>query len=169
MGAGLKHGQQFHISFWFLLSASMARKECSQQHFLNVRLFSKVQIWYPSPLGWDRVNCLAKKMSAGLKPGQQFHISFWFLLLVSMARKEMQPTAFFECAFIFKASNLVEIGLTFWQKNGGRTKAWSTISYIFLISIFILNGKKGMQPTTFFKFAFIFKSSNLVSKPPWLR
>ena len=50
MGAGLKHGQQFHISFWFLLLASMARKECSQQHFLNVHLFSKDQIWYPSPL-----------------------------------------------------------------------------------------------------------------------
>ena len=41
--------------FWFLLLASMARKECRLQHFLNVRLFSKVQIWYPSPLGWDRV------------------------------------------------------------------------------------------------------------------
>ena len=52
--------------FWFLLLASIARKECSQQHFLNVRLFSKVQIWYPSHLGWDRVNYLAKKMSQWL-------------------------------------------------------------------------------------------------------
>ena len=51
MGAGLKPGQQFDMSFWFLLLASMTRKECSQQHFLNVRLFSKVQIWCPSPLG----------------------------------------------------------------------------------------------------------------------
>ena len=80
--------QLYGISFWFLLLASMARKECSQQHFLNVRLFSKVQFWCPSPLGWDGVNCLTKKWGAGLKHGQQFHISFWFLLLASMARKE---------------------------------------------------------------------------------
>jgi hypothetical protein len=28
----------------------MARKECSQQHFLNALSFSKHQIWRPSPL-----------------------------------------------------------------------------------------------------------------------
>ena len=41
--------------FWFVLLASIARKKCSQQHFLNVRLFSKVQIWYPSLLDWHSV------------------------------------------------------------------------------------------------------------------
>ena len=33
MGAMLKPGQQFHITFRFLLLASMARKACSQKHF----------------------------------------------------------------------------------------------------------------------------------------
>ena len=122
--------------FWFVLLASIARKECSQQHFLNVHLFSKVQVWYPSLLDWDRVNCLAKKMSARLKPGQQFHISFWFLLLASMARKECSQQHFlnvhlFSKAQIWCPSPLVEIGLTIWQKNGGRAKAWSKIHIYF--------------------------------------
>ena len=41
---------------------------------------------------------------------------------------------------------LVEIELTVWQKNWGRAKAWSAISYILLISTLSLHGKKGMQP-----------------------
>jgi hypothetical protein len=64
---------------------------------------------------------------------------------------------------------LVEIGLTVWQRNWGRAKTWSAISYALLISTFSLHGKKGMQPTAFFECAFIFKTSNLVSKTPWLR
>ena len=107
MGAGQKDGQQFHIPLWFLLLASMARKEMQPTSYQNVRSFSKHQIWCQSPLGWDRVNCLAKSWGQGRKHGQQFHIPFWFLLLASMARKGMQPTAFFKCAFIFKTSNLV--------------------------------------------------------------
>ena len=63
---------------------------------------------------------------------------------------------------------LVEIGLTIWQKMGAGLKHGQKFIYI-LISTFSLHGKKGMQLTTFFKCVFIFKSSNLVSKPPWLR
>ena len=115
-----------------------------------------------------------QNMGAGLKHGQKF-----IYILISTfslhGKKRNADNSIFWMCFHFQSIKfgvqvpLVEIGLTIWQKNGGRTKAWSTISYIFLISIFILHGKKGMQPTTFFKHAFIFKSSNLVSKPPWLR
>ena len=43
--------------------------------------------------------------------------------------------------FIVQAP-LVEIGLIVWQKIGGRAKAWSAISYTFLISTFSLHDKK---------------------------
>ena len=82
--------------------------------------FQKHQIWCPSPLGWNRVNCLAKQNGLGLKHGQQFLISFWFLLLVSSQQH-------FEFGV---QAPLVEIGLAVWQKMGGRAKAWSTISNI---------------------------------------
>ena len=77
---------------------------CSQKHFQNVLSFSKHRIWCPSPLGWNKVNCLVKQNRLGLKHSEQFLISFWFLLLASMARKGMQPKAFLKFAFIFKAS-----------------------------------------------------------------
>ena len=157
---------------------------CSQKHFQNVLSFSKHQIWCPSPLGWNRVNCLAKQNGLGLKHVQQFLISFWFLLLVSSQQHfeiGVQNTlSFSKYSFIFKMcfyfqkfkfgvqAPLVEIWLTIWQKMGTGLKHGQKFIYI-LISTFSLHCKKGMQPTTFFKRAFIFKSSNLVSKPPWLR
>ena len=99
MGAGLKHSQQVQIYFWFLLLAFMARKECSQQHFLSVLSFSKHQIWCPSLLGWDGVNCLAKKWG-----GAKARSAISYILLISTF--SLQPTAFWNwCskhAFIFK-------------------------------------------------------------------
>ena len=115
---------------------------------------------------WQKNECRAKAWSA---------ISY--ILLISTfslhGKKRNAANSIFWMCFHFQNIKfgvqvpLVEIGLTVWQKNGGRTKAWSTISYIFLISTFSLHGKKGMQPTTFFECAFIFKTSNLASKPPW--
>ena len=99
MGAGLKHSQQVQIYFWFLLLALMARKECSQQHFLSVLSFSKHQIWCPCLLGWDGVNCLAKKWG-----GAKARSAISYILLISTF--SLQPTAFWNwCskhAFIFK-------------------------------------------------------------------
>ena len=68
-----------------------------------------------------------------------------------------------------KSAPLVVIGLTVWQKYWGRAKAWPAISYILLIYTFSLQGKKGDAANIIFKCAFIFKASNLLSKPPWLR
>ena len=99
MGAGLKHSQQVQIYFWFLLLAFMARKECSQQHFLSVLSFSKHQIWCPSPLGWNGVNCLAKKWG-----GAKARSAISYIPLISTF--SLQPKAFWNwCskhAFIFK-------------------------------------------------------------------
>jgi hypothetical protein len=52
---------------------------------------------------------------------------------------------------------LVEIGLTVWQKIGGRAKAWSAISYTLLISTFSLHSKKRDAANIILKHAFIFK------------
>ena len=54
---------------------------------------------------------------------------------------------------------LVEIGLTVWQKIGGRAKAWSAISYTLLISTFSLHSKKRDAANIILKRAFIFKMS----------
>ena len=96
MGAGLKHCQQVQIYFWL---AFMARKECSQWLFLDVLSFSKHQIWCPCLLGWDGVNCLAKKWG-----GAKARSAISYILLISTF--SLQPTAFWNwCskhAFIFK-------------------------------------------------------------------
>jgi hypothetical protein len=63
---------------------------------------------------------------------------------------------------------LVEIGLTVWQKVGGRAKAWSAISYTLLISTFSLHGKKGNAANIILKCAFIFKNIKFGVQAPWL-
>ena len=116
---------------------------------------------------WQKNECRAKAWSA---------ISY--ILLISTfslhGKKRNAANSIFWMCFHFQKfkfgvqAPLVEIGLTIWQKNGAGLKHGQKFIYI-LISTFSLHCKKGMQPTTFFECAFIFKSSNLVSKPPWLR
>ena len=53
---------------------------------------------------------------------------------------------------------LVMIGLTVWQKNECRAKAWSAFSYIFLISTFSLHGKKRNAANDIFWMRFHFQN-----------
>ena len=137
--------------------------------------FSKHQLWCPSPLGWDRVYCLAKnggnaKTWSAISYVYPLDFYFWSPWLERHAVKSIFKTCFrFQNIKFGVKAPLVVTEFTVWQKNGGRDKAWSAISYTLLISTFRNLGKKGMQPTAFFKCAFIFKTSSLVSKMPWLR
>ena len=67
----------------------------------------------------------------------------------------------------FNSGSFIFISLA--KKMGTGIKPGQQFHITLLISTFRLHGKKGMQPTAFFKRAFIFKTSNLVSKMPWLR
>ena len=69
-------------------------------HFQNIKFGVQAPLVQIELTVWQKNRDMSKGWSA-------IHISFWFLLLASMARKGMQPKAFLKCAFIFKASNLV--------------------------------------------------------------
>ena len=89
----------FIYPFDFYFQSPWKERGCSQKHFLNVHSFSKHQIWCPSLLGWDGVNCLAKKWG-----GAKARSAISYILLISTF--SLQPTAFWNwCskhAFIFK-------------------------------------------------------------------
>ena len=127
----------------------MARKGMQPTSYSNVLSFSKHQIWCPSSLGWDRVNCLAKiggrakawsaisytllisTFSLHGKKEDAASSIFWmcihfqyiiFGVQASLAKKGMQPTAFLNVLSFSKTSNLVEKGFIVWKKMGAGLK-----------------------------------------------
>ena len=96
------------ISYILLISFSLHGKKGDAAksifkmcvHFQNIKFGVQAPLVQIELTVWQKNRDMTKGWSA-------IHISFWFLLLASMARKGMQPKAFLKCAFIFKASNLV--------------------------------------------------------------